>query len=100
MTEINFSILPFGFCPACLDRMKAGDMIRGAELPDVGIKILHAYCEHREVGAILTIRPGVAPRWRLQTPIDVLDWEKSVALQIETQAQLRATESAADATKH
>jgi hypothetical protein len=81
--EIKFKDVPWGLCPACLKRMQEGVGYRGVPLRAGGALIV-AYCEHREVGAILRDRPGGTTRWHITTPIDALEWEELVRLQVAT----------------
>lgn len=70
---------PWGFCPECLERMLSGAAYEGVTLPHGRGTVFHAYCEHRQVGAELLVREGRPPRWRLQTPIDVIEWHQHVS---------------------
>lgn len=75
---LTFKSLPWGFCPACLDRLQTGDACQAA--PIAGAIMVHAYCAHREVGASMLIRPDRPKRWKILTPIDVVEWEAYLKL--------------------
>lgn len=75
----EWTVLPWGFCPECLERMRDGAQYAGIPLPHEQGVLFHGYCEHREVGAEIVIRPDRPPRWRLHTPIDALEWAAHMA---------------------
>ena len=67
-TKTHLPSLPWGLCPACLDRMNQGSLYEGVTLPD-GTIIVHAYCEHREAGSLGIIRPGKPVRTWAACPV-------------------------------
>lgn len=83
--NVGIESLPWGFCSQCLDRMRAGgNAYEGYPIGDDGTQLWHAYCAHREVGASLLIRPGRPRRWRLVTPIDALEWQRYIEIQLQS----------------
>jgi hypothetical protein len=91
-------LLPLGFCPECLDRMAKGAPYGRIKLPQ-GPSIVHAFCEHRQVGASLTLREGLPLRWNMLSPIDVLEWRELLKTKTETLAAfIEAHDTAALAT--
>jgi hypothetical protein len=72
--------LPWGVCSQCLKKMATGAAYDAVRLPG-GQYLVHAYCQHREAGATLLIRPGRPKRWRILVPIDAIEWAKYLEIQ-------------------
>lgn len=79
--KIELSSLPFGLCSECLERLRNADEHEGLQLQD-GTKFVHAYCEHREAGALAIVRPGAPLRWKIDVPVDVLAWERGLEMRM------------------
>ena len=74
MNQIDIGeAIPAGLCPDCLERMVRGAAYEAVDLPG-GRRLIHAYCAHRQAGASLLVRPDRPLRWRIDTPIDALEW--------------------------
>lgn len=79
--RVELTSLPWGLCPDCLERMAAAEDHEGLTLRD-GTIFVHAYCEHREAGALAIIRPGAPVRWKIDVPVDVLAWEHGLEMRM------------------
>lgn len=87
VTQFNLEVLPFGFCPACIDRMREGQLFQARALGD-GAHLLSAYCVERQVGATLELRADRAQRWRLVVPIEALEWEAYLKFRAMTRKEV------------
>lgn len=88
--------LPIGFCDECCSRMAAGAHYEAVEYKS-GEIFMHAYCAHREAGAMVLLRQERDPRWTIVTPIDALEWQHFIALKIPMLAGAFAGAVAVDA---
>ena len=76
----TWTAVPFGFCPACITRMTGGEeQYEVLQLAGEG-RMVVAYCEHREAGATLILRPDRPQRWQIFVPIDAIEWRQLVAM--------------------
>lgn len=75
--------LPLGFCSDCCSRMASGAGLYEALELRAGLRLLHAYCSHREAGATLLIETGRPQRWQILSPIDAVEWRDYVALKAQ-----------------
>jgi len=75
-TQIRFDSLPLGPCPECLEKMVDGRKYQAYVAPG-GVRVLMAYCWHRQVGLLGIVQPGKPVRWKMDAPIDALNWDKS-----------------------
>lgn len=73
--------IPAGLCPDCLERMLRGAAYEAVDLPG-GRRFIHAYCAHRQAGASLLVHPDRPICWRIDTPIDVLEWQRFVQIRV------------------
>jgi hypothetical protein len=81
VSDIELSVLPFGFCPECLEKFLARREYKVHTLPD-GSKLVECYCPHREVGGTMLLKEGRRQYWRLLSPIDVIEFQTKVAHEI------------------
>lgn len=79
LEKFDLTVVPFGFCPECLERVIKGREYEAIPLVG-GARLAHAYCSHREVGGALILRSGKPQRWALTVPIDAIEWRKMVLL--------------------